>query len=144
MFIHLFSPAPTRRSRPLLQTAKIVMVVPEQEEGVRELWRKIRNGELTRNKHFELFQQPDVRAANVRLLRLQALLRLLRDHQPSELEVAFSAPQDRADTWLLTCNSRKWNLRWSAHLNRHELNFLAEEAPGWRIFSNPPSRPAIG
>jgi len=81
-------------------------------------------GELSRNKHFDAYQDPLVRQARRRQTRLESLARTLAD--PDTREVSVRRDAANPNLWRLRCLSDRYGVAWSASLLDFEIEMLAE------------------
>lgn len=103
---------------------------------IRALVNDIQTGRLSRNRHFDAFQDKDVRFARQLVFRAQSLARFLERHPSDDLFVEIKPDRERRDTYLLNCVSRRWRFSWAAYLDRAELDILADQDPLRAFFRN--------
>ena len=105
------------------------------EARIRQLMSRIQTGELSRNRNFDAFSDPEVRLARELCMRAESLIRFLERHGVDNLFMELKRDRARRDTFVLNCNSRKWRFRWAAYLRRFELQLLMEHV-GLRPYLN--------
>lgn len=95
-----------------------------EKQRLAHLMNILRSGELSRNKNFDAHQQPDVKHAKMRQLRLDAIAELLsHDHQLLEIDLE---PLTDHSVWMMNLKAEKWRLRWQAKLLDFEVAWLQE------------------
>jgi len=110
----------------------------KREARLQKLISDMNAGRLSRNKHFDAYQRPEVANARGRRLRMERLLQMLdRAH---EEHWCFSLKNGEAGTWLLECFSEKLNGTWSAHLFQFELDMLHNHPRGALLLNDTTTR----